>query len=108
MPAGQHGGGYGVSSDVREGASTGFGFESQKVASVIPSMRNNVESFNRTILRPNGDVRGSNATGEAVFEFTSSASRWWVPSQTMLCAQLNTGMHDIHAGAGDANQGGTA
>ena len=63
MPAGQHGGGYGVSSDVRDGASTGFGFVSQKVGSVIPSMRNNVESFNRTILRPNGDVRGSNATG---------------------------------------------
>ena len=85
----QAGSGYGMQGQSRDGVSAGYGFHSQKVGDKVPSLRNGVESYDRTIVRPTTNVTGSNATGEVTFDWTSANNRWWVPSQTLLTVQLN-------------------
>ena len=110
----QTGKGYDVG-DTRAGGSSGYGFHGQKQGASLPSLRNGVERYDTTIIKPSSVSTGTNFNGEITFDFTSANNRWLVPSMCALEVQLVAGRttaqrlaHDNNgAGVGDlVNQDG--
>jgi hypothetical protein len=101
----QAGNGYGVNGASRDGASAGFGFHSQKAGDSIPSLRNGVEKYDRTVIKPTSNSVDGAFAGEVTFDFTSANNRWLVPSQCMLRVQLNVGQSAAAGGNAFAGTG---
>ena len=70
----QAGGGIDVS-DTRAGGSGGYGFHGQKQGATLPSLRNGVERYDTTIIKPSSVSTGANFNGEITFDFTSANNR---------------------------------
>ena len=64
----QTGSGYdtGGDGDTRAGASSGYGFHGQKQGATIPSLRNGVERYDHTIIKPSSVSTEDNFNGEKV------------------------------------------
>ena len=82
----QAGSGYGMQGQSRDGVSAGYGFHSQKVGDKVPSLRNGVESYDRTIVRPTTNVTGSNAT-ESCYPHSSCSWPPRPPRSRLACLQ---------------------
>eukprot|EP01043_Picozoa_sp_COSAG02_P041365 COSAG02_NODE_3421_length_6773_cov_2.734043_6_plen_541_part_00 len=100
--------------DSRAGSSAGYGFHGQKQGATLPSLRNGVERYDTTIIKPSSVSTGANFNGEITFDFTSANNRWLVPSMCALEVQLVAGRttaerlaHDNN-GAGVGGLGGQA
>ena len=86
----QTGAGYDMS-DTRAGGSSGYGFHGQKQGATLPSLRNGVERYDTTVIKPSSVSTGPNFNGEITFDFTSANNRWLVPSMCALEVQLVAG-----------------
>jgi hypothetical protein len=100
----QTGTGYDNVGDTRAGASSGYGFHGQKQGATIPSLRNGVERYDHTRIKPSSVSTGQNFNGEITFDFTSANNRWLVPSMCCLEVQLTAGRTTAQAMA--ANNAG--
>jgi hypothetical protein len=84
----QTGSGYDNVGDTRAGASAGYGFHGQKQGATLPSLRNGVERYDHTRIKPSSVSTGQNFNGEITFDFTSANNRWLVPSMCCLSHAL--------------------